>query len=83
MKPVAWGVLSVSSHFVGKINTNVRKSPLNAIQAIAPPKARTRPGRQRPGSASPGRTGPTPSCLPTGTSRQSTSRCPIISTRSG
>ena len=35
MKPVTWGVLSVASHFVGKINTNVRKSPLNSIQAIA------------------------------------------------
>ncbi|HVP17938.1 MAG TPA: Gfo/Idh/MocA family oxidoreductase [Spirochaetia bacterium] len=35
MKPVTWGVLSVASHFVGKINTNVRKSPLNTIQAIA------------------------------------------------
>ena len=35
MKPVAWGVLSVASHYVGKINTNVRKSPLNVVQAIA------------------------------------------------
>ena len=35
MKPVTWGVLGVASHFVGKINTNVRKSPLNTIQAIA------------------------------------------------
>jgi predicted dehydrogenase len=35
MKPVTWGILSVSSHFVGKINTNVGKSPLNLIQAIA------------------------------------------------
>ena len=35
MKPVTWGVLSVSSHFVGRINTGVRKSPLNLIQAIA------------------------------------------------
>ena len=35
MKPVTWGVLSVSSHFVGRINTNVRKSPLNVLHAIA------------------------------------------------
>ena len=35
MKPVTWGVLSVSSHFVGRIATNVRKSPLNVIHAIA------------------------------------------------
>lgn len=35
MKPVTWGILSVSSHFVGRINTGVRKSPLNAIRAIA------------------------------------------------
>ena len=35
MKPVTWGVLSVSSHFVGKINSSVRKSPLNVVQAIA------------------------------------------------
>jgi predicted dehydrogenase len=35
MKPVTWGVLSVSSHFVGKINTNVRKSGLNVVHAIA------------------------------------------------
>ncbi len=35
MKAVTWGVLSVSSHFVGRINTNVRKSPLNEIRAIA------------------------------------------------
>jgi predicted dehydrogenase len=35
MKPVAWGVLGVSSHFVGKINWNVRKSSMNVVQAIA------------------------------------------------
>ncbi len=35
MKPVNWGILSVSSHYVGRINTNVRKSPLNVVQAIA------------------------------------------------
>ncbi len=35
MKPVVWGILSVASHYVGKINTNVRKSPLNVVQAIA------------------------------------------------
>ncbi len=35
MKPVTWGVLSVSSHYVSRINTNVRKSPLNVLQAIA------------------------------------------------
>jgi len=35
MKPVTWGVLSVSSHYVSRINTNVRKSPLNVVQAIA------------------------------------------------
>jgi predicted dehydrogenase len=35
MKPVVWGILSVASHYVGKINTNVRKSPLNIVQAIA------------------------------------------------
>ena len=35
MKPVTWGVLSVASHFVGRINTNVRKSPLNVVQAIS------------------------------------------------
>jgi predicted dehydrogenase len=35
MKPVTWGVLSVSSHYVSMINTNVRKSPLNVVQAIA------------------------------------------------
>ncbi len=35
MKPVTWGVLSVSSHFVSRINANVRKSPLNVMRAIA------------------------------------------------
>jgi predicted dehydrogenase len=35
MKPVVWGILSVASHYVAKINTNVRKSPLNIVQAIA------------------------------------------------
>ncbi len=35
MKPVIWGVLSVSNHFVSKIYTNVRKSPLNEFRAIA------------------------------------------------
>ncbi len=35
MKPVSWGILSVSSHFVSRINTNVRKSPLNVVRAIA------------------------------------------------
>ena len=35
MKPVSWGVLSVSNHYVSMINTNVRKSPLNVVQAIA------------------------------------------------
>jgi len=35
MKPVSWGVLSVSNHYVSVINTNVRKSPLNVVQAIA------------------------------------------------
>jgi predicted dehydrogenase len=35
MKPVTWGILSVASHYVGKVNTNVRKSPLNVVQAIA------------------------------------------------
>ena len=35
MKPVTWGVLSVSNHYVGMVNTNVRKSPLNVVQAIA------------------------------------------------
>jgi predicted dehydrogenase len=35
MKPVTWGVLSVSNHYVSVINTNVRKSPLNVVQAIA------------------------------------------------
>ena len=35
MKPVVWGILSVASHYVGKINTNVRKSPLNVVRAIA------------------------------------------------
>ena len=35
MKPVTWGVLSVSNHYVGMINTNIRKSPMNVVQAIA------------------------------------------------
>jgi len=35
MKPVTWGVLSVSGHFVGRISASVRKSPLNVFQAIA------------------------------------------------
>ena len=35
MKPVTWGVLSVSSHFIGKINTGVGKSGRNVILAIA------------------------------------------------
>jgi predicted dehydrogenase len=35
MKPVVWGVLSVASHYVSRINTNVRKSPLVEVRAIA------------------------------------------------
>ncbi len=35
MKPITWGVLSVSNHYIEKINTNVRKSPLHIVQAIA------------------------------------------------
>ena len=35
MKPVVWGVLSVASHYVSRINTNVRKSPLIEVRAIA------------------------------------------------
>jgi predicted dehydrogenase len=35
MKPVTWGVLSVSDHFKLRIHTNVSRSPLVKIQAIA------------------------------------------------
>jgi predicted dehydrogenase len=35
MKPVVWGVLSVASHYVSRIDTNVRKSPLVEVRGIA------------------------------------------------
>jgi predicted dehydrogenase len=35
MKPVTWGVLSVASHYVSRIDKNVRKSPLIEVRGIA------------------------------------------------
>jgi predicted dehydrogenase len=35
MKPVVWGVLSVANHYVSRIATNLRKSPLVEVRAIA------------------------------------------------
>jgi predicted dehydrogenase len=35
MKPVVWGVLSVSSHYRLRVHTNLRKSPLLEMRAIA------------------------------------------------
>jgi predicted dehydrogenase len=35
MKPVVWGVLSVANHYVSRIDTNLRKSPLVDVRAIA------------------------------------------------
>jgi len=35
MKPVVWGVLSVANHYVSRIDTNLRKSPLVEVRAIA------------------------------------------------
>ena len=35
MKPVVWGVLSVSKHFKLRVHTNVSKSPLIQLQGLA------------------------------------------------
>jgi predicted dehydrogenase len=35
MKPVVWGVMSISSHYVGRVHTNARKSPLIEMRGIA------------------------------------------------
>jgi predicted dehydrogenase len=35
MKPVVWGVLSVSGHYVGNVHTNARKSSLIEMRGIA------------------------------------------------
>ena len=35
MKPVVWGVLSVANHYVSRVDTNLRKSPMVEVRAIA------------------------------------------------
>jgi predicted dehydrogenase len=35
MKPVVWGILSVSTHYTLRVQTNLRKSPLVEMRAIA------------------------------------------------
>jgi predicted dehydrogenase len=35
MRPVVWGVLSVSSHYTMRVHTNTRKSPLVELRGIA------------------------------------------------
>ena len=35
MKPVSWGILSVSTHYRLRVHTNLAKSPMVEIRAIA------------------------------------------------